>query len=151
MKNPVQAYRQFSVQGAPPLRLVVMLYDGAIAALQRAIEAIGARNIEQKCNQLKRALAIIAQLEGTLNFERGGEVALNLKRLYVYSRTEIMKANLENSTQRLRTLIDKLATVREAWSQAERPPAPVNPNPAGNESRDALSTTPASGTLRMSA
>ncbi len=150
MKNPAQAYRQFSIQGASPLRLIVMLYDGAIAALQRAHEAIEAGNIEQKCIHLKRALAIIVQLEGTLNFERGGEVAMNLKRLYVYSRTEIMNANVENSAKALRALIEKLATVREAWSQAERASAPAPSAPNGKPSQGA-SPEQVSGTWRMTA
>ena len=37
MSHSARTYRQFSVQGATPLGLVVMLYDGAIAAIQRAI------------------------------------------------------------------------------------------------------------------
>ena len=91
MSHPAHAYRQFSVQGATPLGLVVMLYDGAIAAMQRAITAIEARDIQKKCAHLNRALAIIAQLEGTLNFELGGEVAKTLKSLYMFARTELPK------------------------------------------------------------
>ena len=71
MNHPAHAYRQFSVQGATPLGLVVMLYDGAIAALQRAVTAIEAHDIPKKCNHLNRAQAIIVQLEGTLNFGAG--------------------------------------------------------------------------------
>jgi flagellar protein FliS len=71
MKHPALAYRQISVQSATPLGLVVMLYDGAIAALLRAIAAIEARDTEKKCHHLNRALAIIIQLEGTLNTEQG--------------------------------------------------------------------------------
>jgi flagellar biosynthetic protein FliS len=48
MRHPANAYRQFSVQGATPLGLVVMLYDGVIAAMQRAVTAIEARDIPQK-------------------------------------------------------------------------------------------------------
>ncbi len=151
MKNPAQAYRQFSVQGASPLGLVVMLYDGVIAALQRAIDAIEAHNIEEKCRQIKRALAIIAQLEGTLNFERGGEVALNLKRMYIYSRTEIMTANLKNSPEKLRGLIAKLATVRKAWSQAERPPAQSSPLSSAKPSQGSSPPEHTPGSWRMSA
>jgi flagellar secretion chaperone FliS len=149
MKNPAQAYRQFSVQGAPPLRLVVMLYDGALAALQRAVDAMEIRNIEAKCRQINRALAIIAQLEGTLNFECGGEVATSLKRLYVYARAQIMKANVGNSTEILRSLIEKLSAVREAWSQAERGPAQSSSTPKPSQA----SPPPehASGRWRMSA
>ena len=95
MSHPAQAYRQISVRGATPLSLVVMLYDGAIASLERAACAIEGNDVQQKCTDLNRALAIIAQLEGTLNFELGGEVAETLKALYVYARTEMLRANIE--------------------------------------------------------
>jgi flagellar secretion chaperone FliS len=133
MKNPALTYRQFSVQGASPLRLVVMLYDGAIAALQRALAALEAQNIAEKCTHIKRALAIIAQLEGSLNFESGGEVAQTLKCFYVYARGQAMKANIENSPEILCSLIEKFATVREAWHQAEQQPPETSSPPGGNE------------------
>jgi flagellar secretion chaperone FliS len=123
MKHPASAYRQFSVQGNSPLGLVVMLYDGAIAALRRAAGAIENRDVQQKSAQLNRAGAIIAQLEGTLNFEKGGEVAKTLKSLYVYARAQMLKASLENSAEVLQALIDKMARVREAWSEAEHRPS----------------------------
>jgi flagellar protein FliS len=120
MRNPALAYRQFSVQGATPLGLVVLLYDGAIAFLQRAGAAIEARDVAKKCDNLNRALAIIAQLEGSLNFEQGGEVARTLKSFYVYARAQAMKAHIENSTEILRSLIEHLRTVRDAWRESER-------------------------------
>ena len=120
MKHPALTYRQMSVQGATPLSLVVMLYDRAIAALHGAIAAIEAHDIEKKCHHLCRALAIIAQLEGSLNFELGGEVAQTLQTLYMYARAQAMKANLENSADILRALIENLTTVRDAWREGER-------------------------------
>jgi flagellar protein FliS len=123
MKNPALAYRQFSVQSATPLGLVVMLYDGAIAAMERAAVAMETHNISGKCTQLNRAQAIILQLEGTLNFEVGGEVAKTLKALYVYARGQMLKSNIENSPRILRALMEKFATVREAWYEADRRPA----------------------------
>jgi len=123
MKNPALAYRQFSVQGSTPLGLVVLLYDGAIAALQRAAVAIEARDVSDKCTHLMRAQAIILQLEGSLNFEAGGEVARTLRALYVFARAQMLKANIENSPQILRSLIEKFATVREAWYEADHRPS----------------------------
>ena len=120
MKHPVLTYRQMSVQGASPLGLVGMLYDGAIAAMQRAVMAIEAHDIEKKCHHLCRALAIIAQLEGSLNFELGGEVARTLQTFYQYVRAQAMKANIENSGDILRALIENLTTVRDAWREGER-------------------------------
>jgi flagellar protein FliS len=102
------------------LELVVMLYDGAITALLCAIDAVEARDIERKCRHVNRALAIIIQLEGTLNFELGGEIARNLQGFYAYSRAKIMKANTENSAEILRSLLEHFTTLRDAWSEGER-------------------------------
>jgi flagellar protein FliS len=96
-----------------------MLYDGAIAVLHRAIAAIEAHDIEAKCKHLSRALAIIVQLEGTLDFERGGEVAQTLKSFYAWARAQVMKANIENSAEILRSLIENFTTVRDAWREGE--------------------------------
>ena len=134
MKHPASAYRQLSVQGATPLGLVVLLYDGVIAALQRAVNAIEAGDIGQKCANLNRAQAIVAQLEGTLNFEAGGEVARTLKSLYLYARAQILNANLQNSAPVLCALIDKLSSVREAWNEADHKPSPGPQTPAATDS-----------------
>jgi flagellar protein FliS len=134
MRHPAQAYRQFSVQGATPLGLVVMLYDGAIAAMHRAVSAIEARDIQKKCTNLNCAQAIILQLEGTLNFEVGGEVAQTLKALYVHARAQMLKANIENSPEILSSLIEKISTVREAWYEADHRPSTSPSMPAGEGS-----------------
>ena len=151
MRNPAHAYRQFSVQGATPLGLVVMLYDGAISALRRAAAAIEVNDIQKKCDQLNRALAIILQLEGTLNMELGGEVAQTLKTLYLYSRSQIMKANVENSAETLLSLIEKLSMVREAWYEANHRASTSPPTSPGEGSPRAPSPAPKSGSWRMSA
>ena len=150
MRHPAHSYRQFSVQGASPLGLVVMLYDGAIASMQRAITAMEANHISEKCSHLNRALAIIAQLEGTLNFERGGEVAQTLKRFYDYSRTQALKANLENSPEILRALVRHFASVREAWHQAEHGASPSTPAHSSEKTPRPPSPTPKSGTWQVS-
>jgi flagellar protein FliS len=150
MNHPAHAYRQFSVQGATPLGLVVMLYDGVIAAMQRAVTAIEAHDIQKKCEHLNRALAIILQLEGTLNMELGGEVAQTLKALYLYARGQAIKANIENSAAILRALIEKFSTVREAWYQADHQTASSPAAPARGGSARASSPPRESGSWQVS-
>jgi flagellar protein FliS len=112
-----------------------MLYDGAITFLQRAVAAIEAHDIEKKCQHLNRALAIIVQLEGSLNFEQGGEVAQTLRAFYAYARAQAMKAHAENSAEILRALIENFTTVREAWREGERRLATHSTSfPAGDRS-----------------
>jgi flagellar protein FliS len=105
-----------------------MLYDGAIAALLGAADAIEAHEIEKKCHYLNRALAIVIQLEATLDFEHGGEVAKNLGWFYAHARTQAMKANVEDSAEILRSLIEHFTTLRDAWREGERRLATHSPS-----------------------
>lgn len=61
MWNPAKAYRQFSVEGASPVGLVVMLYERAIADLQRATTAVEAHDIELRTKHLDHFLGVIAE------------------------------------------------------------------------------------------
>jgi flagellar protein FliS len=151
MKHPAHAYRQHAVQGATPLELVVMLYDGTIAALHRTMTAIDANDIEKKVAHLNKALSIIVQLEGTLDFERGGEVAKTLKNLYVYARARALQASIQNSKEMLAALAQQFSTVRESWAQVSHP-APTQPVPpsSGVAPSDPTSASP-SASLRLSA
>jgi flagellar protein FliS len=128
-----------------------MLYDGAIAAIQRAMAAIDARDIEKKCKHLGRLDGIVAQLEGTLDFERGGQVAQTLKLFYMHARGQSLKANIENSKEILAALAQQFATVREAWEQVEHPPSPPSTTSASDESPRPPSPSPRSGSWRMAA
>jgi flagellar protein FliS len=127
-----------------------MLYDGAISFMQRAATAIETHDISMKCTNLNRAQAIIMQLEGTLDFEVGGEVAQTLKALYVYARAQMLKANIENSSEILRSLIEKFSTVREAWYQADHLPSPSPTTLASEGSPYEATPTRESGSLRLS-
>jgi len=134
MKHPAHTYRQFAVQGATAVGSIVMLYDGAITGLQRAITAIEARDIEKKCAHLSHALAIVVYLEGILNLEQGGEIARNLKRFYMHARGSVLEANIENSKEILTSLIRQFSELRAAWQQVEAagwPPNRAAPAPKG--------------------
>jgi flagellar protein FliS len=145
MTHPALTYRQVAIQGATPVGLVVMLYDGAIAWLQRAITAIEAHDIEKKSVRLNRALSIIVQLESVLNFDQGGEIAQNLKRFYGHARTSVLQASIKNSKEILTSLIQQFSELREAWQQVEaQGSSPSTPAPTPHDARPS-STPPLNG------
>jgi len=119
MNHPAQTYRQFSVQGATPLGLVVMLYDRAIADLRRAIAAIEAHDIEQRTKHLNHFFSVIAELESSLNHEREGSVAKNLAMFYKYARAQAINATVKNSKEILSHLYEHFSTLCGAWREGE--------------------------------
>ena len=77
-------YKQVGVKTASQGKLVVMLYDGAVSNLEKAIALISEDgkiapgSIENFGNYLQKVMDIITELEVSLNMEQGGEIAKNL-------------------------------------------------------------------------
>jgi flagellar protein FliS len=114
------SYREAAVRGASPIRLVICLYEQAIEDLRRAVAALKKDDIETRTRHINHAFMVIAQLQGSLDIERGGEVARNLARFYSVIRYGLTEAHCKQSLPLLQQQISLLTDVHAAWLQAER-------------------------------
>lgn len=114
------SYREVAVRGASPVRLVICLYEQAIADLRRAIMALEQGDIEARTRGINHALTVIAQLQGSLDMERGGKVARNLQQFYNAVRIGLADAQRRQSKGILEEQISQLMLVHEAWQEVER-------------------------------
>ncbi|MGE3507436.1 MAG: flagellar export chaperone FliS [Vicinamibacterales bacterium] len=110
------AYRQTEVRSRTPLELVVMLYDGALQFMSVADEAIRRRDIAGRKTAISKALAIISELQSTLNMDQGGEIAASLDELYRWSSVRLLDATAQNDTAPLEEVIGVFRTLRDGWS-----------------------------------
>src|SRR6478609_2828802 len=94
-----QAYTSSSVMTAPPQKLVVMLYDGAIRFLRQSATAMRTGNREVTVNRLNRAGAIIDELNISLDMNQG-EVASNLRSIYLFARRHMTEALIEQDPEK---------------------------------------------------
>jgi flagellar protein FliS len=124
------SYREAAVRGASPVRLVICLYEQAIEDLRLAVIALEKGDIEARTRGINHALMVIAQLQGSLDMERGGEVARNLARFYGVVRAGLVEAQMKQSVRILEQQISQLAVVYEAWLEVERVTAAPKPLPA---------------------
>jgi flagellar protein FliS len=113
-------YRELAVKSATPVGLVIFLYDFAIEALHRASREIDAGNIEGRTAELNYCLSVISELQRSLNFEVGGEVAKRLTDLYDVTRGKILEANIKSSKEIIERLVEVLTSIREAWQVVEK-------------------------------
>jgi flagellar protein FliS len=118
--TPTSAYRRSAGHSASPVGLVVLLYEQLIHDLQRALTAMDKEDIEARSNQIVHALLVLGQLHGTLDFERGGEVAANLDSFYNLLRGDLLEAQIKASPEILRRHIGNLLELREAWMEVDR-------------------------------
>jgi len=124
----VNAYREVGldtgIADAGPHQVVLMLFDGALAAIVEARSYISARNIPAKIAAISRAIRIINEgLRSALDMERGGQIAVQLRDLYDYMMGRLVEANLKNSQAALAEVTALLCEIRAAWVQIGEPPA----------------------------
>jgi len=96
-----------------------MLYDGSIRHLCLARERMRSHDIGARHEHLLRAQGIIATLIGSLDHEKGGEVAANLQRLYVYMYRRLVEANLLDDPQRIDEVVQMMRELRGCWEEAD--------------------------------
>src|SRR3984957_6851252 len=88
-----QRYKQTSVTSASREKLLLMMYEGAIKFTKKAIIACEMKDIANRGLNIGKAYDIIMELNNTLNFDVGGEIARNLEQLYNYMTEQLTKAN----------------------------------------------------------
>jgi len=123
----LDAYRTTQVQSRTPLELVVMLYDGALRFIGVARDAVERRDIPARRDSLSRALAIVSELQSTLNLEAGGEIAASLDGLYDYINERLINAAMKNSVEPLDEARKVLETLRDGWSTIAGQPERTSP------------------------
>ena len=123
-----QAYTESSVLTAPPERLVVMLYDGAIRFLSQSAIAMRGGNLAVSNERLRRAEAIIDELNVSLDMSHG-ELPGQLRAIYLFCKRHLTGARLERNADAIDAVVRLLSELRESWQQlaekvaAERPAA----------------------------
>jgi len=119
-------YQKQQVNGASPVQLVVMLYDGALRFMEAGKHAIVNKNLEKQNYYIQKAQRIVTELMATLDMEKGGEVAKNLFALYGYVLNELVTANIQDEIEAVDRAIRVFSELRESWAQIAEATAPQN-------------------------
>lgn len=127
----LSAYRSVGVESiaaeAAPHLLVVMLFNGARAAVAAAKAHLARQETAAKCEAITKAIAIIdGGLKASLDLNVGGELAKNLSDLYAYMAQRLLHANLKNDGSALDEVAQLLAQLGEAWETIAAKPVAAN-------------------------
>lgn len=122
MGRPTAAYEQVSlstsIESADPHRLILLLFEGATAALNSAKFLMQDGNIPGKGAAISKAIDIITNgLQASLDLEQGGELAERLAALYEYMSSRLLWANMKNDVHALDEVLMLLGEIHDAWKQ----------------------------------
>lgn len=120
-QSPLAAYAKVSneiaIETADPHRLILLLFEGAEAAIVKAKGHMERNEIAEKGEAISKAIDIVANgLSSSLNIAEGGELAERLAVLYEYICKRLLWANLKNNVAALDEARDLLSELHGAWA-----------------------------------
>lgn len=105
------------VEGATPHQLVRILFDELLLAIDAAVLALRGGDRQKMTDRQTRALTILHALETSLDFNRGGDVALSLATIYRESRKRILEGSSTNNPESMEQARSFIGEISEAWTQ----------------------------------
>jgi len=140
-----QAYHKSSILTADPKRLIILCYEEAIQGLVQAKTKYLSRDYEAKGRAVQKTLDLLNHLRETLDFERGGEIAKQLDRLYGFMIGHILKSDHRRDVNGFSEVAGMLEQLKSAWEEAlYRQPGGKNIFP---QKEDLSFSTPEEGIL----
>lgn len=111
----------------PPLKVVVMLYDGILVRISKAADAARHGDSQKHFESVMSAARIIDGLNRHLDMEKGGQVAVRLRETYeAVARALFRSVGKETGAEACDRLYAAVRELRDAWAEIAgmAPPAP---------------------------
>jgi len=113
----LRSYQVNDISTSSQGQLILMLYDGALQAVNQSIQCMGRQEIAEQSRYILKAQDIINELSSALDMKQGGEVSKTLEQLYQFVLNQLIQANITSDTMYLESVIKVLSPRRDAWSQ----------------------------------
>jgi flagellar protein FliS len=124
-------YRTMRISGlvadASPARLVQIMYEQILAdlataqgAMRRIKNNLPLNEVMNKCTAMDKALRLIQQLDVSLDMEKGGSIAENLRNLYLYILNRMTQINVTNDAAGAAEVSRLVRTIKTGWDETVR-------------------------------
>lgn len=118
-RNAASAYRESSIESAPPIKIVRLLYQGALRFLERADAATVDPSDPQFTYLVTRVEAIVAELRIALDPAQAPQIVENLEQLYLFVEERLRHAVQSKSKAPLAEVRKVLTNLLDAWQRVE--------------------------------
>ena len=116
--NAAQFYQRSSLQTASPAKIILMLYDGGIKFMNKALDGIDERNIQKTNTNIVKAEKIINELKASL--DKKYPVAKDFEAVYDLIYRLLIRANVRRDKQALEMALKYTREMRETWLEVMR-------------------------------
>ena len=118
-RNAASAYRESAFENAPPIKIVRLLYQGALRFLEQAEQHDPGQTGSRFAYYVMRADAVVTELRLALDKSPAPGVSENLEQLYFFVEERLRRALRERSKAPLAEARTVLVDLLEAWQHVE--------------------------------
>jgi flagellar protein FliS len=116
MDGKIAAYRHADTMGKSQVDLILMVYDGALKALKAAAKHYRDDDNDAGFEQIQHAKRFVTHLYTTLDVKKGGEVAENLSKMYVWALSQLCVVEATKELEQLDSVVKVLDNLRSGWA-----------------------------------
>ena len=124
MQNPQEVYLKKWVETASPVEIVIALYEKMESLLQEIVDLYEKegdnRDAKKEIELANRVSEILYYLKGTLDMQRGGEVAKNLNQFYGVCIAQLSRAMAEKNLDLYKDLLKAIKEMKDAWEEVKK-------------------------------
>ncbi len=119
-RDAIKAYQtveqDYMVEGADPHTLVQILFSEFIVSIELTIQALEASDLAAKSAHITKCMMICHLLASSLDFDKGGDIAVSLAEIYEWSRRKLLEASRYNRISDLQDVHKTISDISSAWS-----------------------------------
>ena len=104
------------VMGSSSHGLVTLLFEELDNSLKAAEFFLDNQDLGNMRKSLIKASRVLAGLQGSLDFDKGGELAVNLGELYRFCIKELIKANISADKEVVTSVRGLISPIHRAWN-----------------------------------
>jgi flagellar protein FliS len=112
-----QSVAMTTAETRDPQELVKLLFIGLTDRIAMARAALEKGDREARAIAVTKAQKILFGLRDSLDFEAGGELALNLDSLYDYCHRRLVAAHAREDDEIFAEVMALMVSIRDAWKQ----------------------------------
>ena len=120
ISNANRRYLEASINSASPEELIIKVYDALLLFARQAIDVMETRSadIQARHDLLRRAQRACALLMGSLRLDLDSDIPGNLFRIYEFWHHQLVAANMQGDSAKVRELLPLIVGMRETWVEA---------------------------------
>jgi flagellar protein FliS len=111
----IKTYRKSLAETMTPMQLVKAMYDRLVFSVHNARDFLAQNDTSRAHESLVTAQRIVEELDNALDMDRGGELAVNLRRLYDFLRQRLIYANITKSPHVVEEIAPVVEAMQEMW------------------------------------